>query len=68
MKSLKEFLVKIVKEDGLKFVASREVCNLNTHEAGRASLASEILSKYLTDSKFCQCEMRKRQHKLIQEA
>lgn len=63
MKSLKVFLEKIVKE----FQISKKYPFAGlTLEDGRADLAEEILSEYLTeDNKFCQCESCKEYHERI---
>ena len=64
MKTLKEFLEKIVAE-GVGDPTNE--CCIFSIRLGRLGLAQHIISEYLTDSKQCQCELCKKQHQLIQE-
>ena len=57
MKALKEFLEKEMED--WEFY--------DDYDRGKIHLAKHILSEYLTDSKFCQCELCKKQHHLIQQ-
>ena len=54
--SLKEYLNEVVKDESLI---------PDDFAKGRVYLAKHLLSEYLTDSKFCQCELCKKQHELI---
>ena len=57
MKALKEYLEKIVEDD--RKTRKHELAGI-TLEDGRADLASEILTEYLTDTKFYKCPDCKR--------
>lgn len=61
MKSLKEYLETIVKDYCEETQKGNWVYD-HEYQMGKHDLAEEILSEYLTEDKFCQCESCKEQH------